>query len=80
VVYPGAPDFLDYVETGKGSYQTELIEADFEYNLDSVDPRGSFRGEKNHRWAKGAIPKRDALSLSYRLSPRNSQILTATAK
>ena len=49
VVYPGAPDFLEYVDTARGEYKTELLEAAFEY--DQV-------------WKKDWTPQRDALSFS----------------
>jgi predicted O-methyltransferase YrrM len=52
VVYPGAPDFLEYVDTARGRYRTELLEAAFEY--DQV-------------WKKDWVPQRDALSFSTRL-------------
>ena len=29
VVYPGAQDFLDYVDTARGAYVTELLDAAF---------------------------------------------------
>ena len=53
VVYPGAPDFLDYVDTSRGRYRTELLDAAFEY--DQV-------------WKKDWVPQRDALSFSTRLA------------
>ena len=49
VIYPGAPDFLDYVDTSRGRYETTLLEAAFEY--DQV-------------WKKDWVPRRDALSYS----------------
>ena len=49
VVYPGAPDFLDYVDTARGAYVTELLDAAFEY--DQV-------------WKKDWVPQKDALSFS----------------
>ena len=51
VVYPGAPDFLDYVDTARGAYVTELLDAPFEY--DQV-------------WKKDWVPQKDALSFSTR--------------
>ena len=32
MIYPGAPDFLDYVDTSRGRYETTLLEAAFEYD------------------------------------------------
>ena len=32
VVYPGAPGFLEYVDTAVGRYDTRLIDAMFEYD------------------------------------------------
>lgn len=52
VVYPGAPDFLEYVATSAGRYETTLLDAQFEY--DQV-------------WNKDWVPQRDALSFSTRL-------------
>jgi len=49
VIYPGAPDFLEYVDTSRGRYRTTLLEAAFEY--DQV-------------WKKDWVPQRDALSYS----------------
>ena len=49
VIYPGAPDFLEYVDTSRGRYKTTLLEAAFEY--DQV-------------WKKDWVPQRDALSYS----------------
>ena len=49
VVYPGAPDFLEWVDTSRGAYKTELIDAMFEY--DQV-------------WKKDWVPQKDALSFS----------------
>ena len=51
VVYPGAPDFLDYEDTARGAYVTELLDAPFEY--DQV-------------WKKDWVPQKDALSFSTR--------------
>ncbi len=52
VLYPGAPDFLAYVDSSTGRYSTRLLEAQFEY--DAVWREG---------WEKG---KKDALSVSLR--------------
>lgn len=49
VVYPGAPGFLEYVDTAGGRYTTELFDAAFEY--DQV-------------WKKDWTPQKDALSFS----------------
>jgi len=49
VLYPGAPDFLEWVDTSMGRYKTDLIPADFEY--DQV-------------WKKDWVRPRDALSHS----------------
>jgi len=46
VIYPGAPDFLNYVQTSS-TYDTHLVEAAHEVNLDAADPRGVFRGAYN---------------------------------
>ena len=52
-MYPGAPDFLDYVDTSRGRYRTELLDAAFEYA---------------QVWKKDWVPQRDALSFSTRLA------------
>lgn len=52
VVYPGAPGFLEYVDTTAGRYRTRLIDAMFEY--DQV-------------WKPDWIPQKDALSVSLKL-------------
>ena len=52
VVYPGAPDYLEHVDSSTGRYITRLIEAKFEY--DQVWQAG---------WEVG---KKDALSASVR--------------
>ena len=52
VIYPGAPDFLAYVDSAAGRYDTRLIEAPFEYEQVWKDG-----------WEKG---KRDAISVSVR--------------
>ena len=58
VVYPGAPDFLDYVDTSRGRYRTELLDAKFEY--DQV-------------WNKDWESQRDALSFSTKLEENASE-------
>lgn len=52
VVYPGAPDFLRYVKTGK-HYRTKLVDAEYEYSQ-----------PWNPNWGR----KQDALSISYRIA------------
>ena len=52
VVYPGAPDFLDYVDTARGAYVTELLDA----------PRSSTTRCGKKDW----VPQKDALSFSTR--------------
>ena len=57
VLVPGAPDYLAYVATGAGRYETRLLDAPFEYT---------------QPWREGAgaqPPPRDALSVSRRLPP-----------
>ena len=49
VLYPGAPDFLKWVDTSVGRYKTDLIPADFEY--DQV-------------WKKDWVRPKDAMSHS----------------
>jgi len=49
VVYPGAPGYLEYVDSKLGRYQTELIAAKFEYD---------------QKWKEDWTPKMDALSVS----------------
>lgn len=72
VIYPGAPDFLEYVST-LGKYDTHLVHAAHEVNLDASDPRGVFRGLHNTRWSQGQIPKDDAISFSTKLPSRDSR-------
>eukprot|EP00960_Hanusia_phi_P076826 768617-Hanusia_phi.AAC.2 len=48
VIYPGTPDFLDYVKSGP-AWETQLVEANFEYDL---------------MWKQGWSPKKDAISFS----------------
>ena len=54
VLYPGAPDFLSYVDTAAGRYDTKLYDAAFEY--DQV-------------WKKDWTPQADALSYSVCRGP-----------
>jgi predicted O-methyltransferase YrrM len=50
VVYPGAPGYLEYVDTANGRYTTELLPAAFEYE---------------QKWKSDWDgPKADALSVS----------------
>ena len=53
VVYPGAPGYLEYVDTAAGRYRTQLLDAMFEY--DQV-------------WKKDWVPQKDALSYSVFVS------------
>lgn len=62
VVYPGAPGFLEYVDTSQGRYRTELLDAMFEY--DQV-------------WKKDWVPQRDALSFSTRLPVEDGNAVKA---
>lgn len=59
VVYPGAPGFLEYVDTSRGRYVTELLDAMFEY--DQV-------------WKKDWVPQRDALSFSTCLGREEEEV------
>lgn len=52
VIYPGAPGYLEYVDSAAKRYDTRLIEAMFEY--DQV-------------WKPDWVPQKDALSVSVRL-------------
>jgi len=55
VLVPGAPDFLAYVATGAGRFETRLLDAPFEYT---------------QTWRRDAEPApRDALSVSRMLQP-----------
>lgn len=49
VVYPGAPGYLEYVDSESGHYETKLLPAMFEYN---------------QSWKEDWTPKMDALSVS----------------
>jgi len=49
VIYPGAPEFLGYVSTRKGRYETKLLVAKFEYE---------------QKWKPDWTPKADAISVS----------------
>lgn len=52
VVYPGAPGYLEYVDSSAGRYDTHLLEAMFEYEQ-------VWKGEEGG-------PKKDALSVSVK--------------
>jgi len=52
VVYPGAPGYLEYVDSSAGRYETRLVEAMFEYQQ-------VWKGEEGG-------PKKDALSVSVK--------------
>lgn len=55
VIYPGAPDFLQWVDTAQGRYETKLFEAVFEYEQ-----------VWNKDWT---LKKKDAMSYSVRVAP-----------
>eukprot|EP00976_Prorocentrum_cordatum_P082933 1185037-Prorocentrum_minimum.AAC.3 len=50
VVYPGAPGFLEYVDSSAGRYKTYLEPAKFEYD---------------QKWKPDWVPQKDALSVSF---------------
>mmetsp|Transcript_9597 Transcript_9597/g.16495 ORF Transcript_9597/g.16495 Transcript_9597/m.16495 type:complete len:123 (+) Transcript_9597:346-714(+) len=49
VVYPGAPGFLEYVDSSMGRYKTYLEPAKFEYD---------------QKWKPDWVPQEDAISVS----------------
>lgn len=64
VIFPGAPDFLDYVKTGP-RWETKLVEEPLEYDLDATDPRGVFRGEGGKKWKEGTKSAGTADGISF---------------
>ena len=51
VIYPGTPEYLEYVKSGQ-TWETKLVDAKFEYDL---------------WWKEGWSPKADAISFSRKL-------------